>query len=156
MLVLSETVKDDKEGRTLVQKALDEGKALERFRALVSAQGGDVNYVDNPELLPSAAYVETCYAERSGWVQQVHARNIGETAVALGAGRSKKGDPIDHAVGIQVYVKVGERVDAGDPLFAIHAANQESLESALQSVKAAVALGEDPVDPHPLVYGVVK
>jgi pyrimidine-nucleoside phosphorylase len=156
MLVLSETVRDDKEGRTLAQKALDEGEALERFRALVSAQGGDVNYVDNPELLPSAAYVDTCYAERSGWVHQVHARNIGETAVALGAGRSKKGDPIDHAVGIQVYVKVGERVDAGDPLFAIHAANQEGLESALQSVKAAVALGENPVDPLPLVYGVVK
>lgn len=89
-------------------------------------------------------------------MHQVHARNIGETAVALGAGRSKKGDPIDHAVGIQVYVKVGERVDAGDPLFAIHAANQESLESALQSVKAAVALGENPVDPLPLIYGVVK
>jgi pyrimidine-nucleoside phosphorylase len=156
MLALTGTVHNEDEGRGMAQKALDGGQALDRFRSLVAVQGGDVSCIDNPDLLPSAAHVESVLAETSGWVAQVHARLIGEMAVLLGAGRSKKGDPIDHAVGIEVLLKVGDRVEPGKPLFKVHAGGPERLKEAVQSIQAAITFSETPVEPLPLIYGVVK
>ncbi len=105
----------------MAQASLDQGQAWENFRRLVAAQGGDVSYVDHPEKLPVAPIIETIPAPRSGYLWQINAREIGETSVDLGAGRAKKGDPIDHAVGVIVHHKVGDLVQAGDPLFTMHA-----------------------------------
>ena len=91
----------------------------------MAAQGGDVSFIDRPEKLPSAMYETTIKSPANGWVSTLNARLIGETAVLLGAGRAKKGDPIDLAVGILVEAKVGDPVKEGQPIFTILANSKE-------------------------------
>ena len=152
MLVLGRRVASLDEGRTLATRALDSGTAWEKFRALVQAQGGDVSYVDHPDKMADASLVETVKAPRSGYLAQIHARMIGEAAVALGAGRAKKSDPVDHAVGFIIRHKVGEYVEAGSPLFTVHANNSTRLAQAKQEVTAAHTWSDPPVPPLPLFY----
>jgi pyrimidine-nucleoside phosphorylase len=156
MLVLGGKAESEQDGRRMAEEAIANGQAWKRFRELVRVQGGDLSYVDEPERLPAAALVEAVDAPRSGWLAQVHARRIGETAMALGAGRARKEDPIDHAVGIEVLVKVGERVERGQPVFIIHAAAPAQLEQARQALLEALAWSDEPVEPLPLFYGVVR
>lgn len=152
MLVLGRRAADLEAGRQLAEAALGDGRALEKFRQLVRAQGGEVAYVDEPERLPQARLVETVEAERSGYVSQVHARLFGEAAVLLGGGRAKKGDPIDHAVGLTVQVKVGERVERGQPLYTLHANDPARLAEARRHLREAIGWSDVPVPPLPLFY----
>jgi len=89
---------------------------------------------------------------RSGYLTQVQARSVGEAAVALGAGRAKKSDPIDHAVGFVIHRKVGDRVEKGEPLFTIHASDKAKLAEARDSVMTAHVFSEEAVEPLPLFY----
>ncbi|MBA4379603.1 MAG: thymidine phosphorylase [Anaerolinea sp.] len=152
MLVLGELAADIKSARALAERALDEGPAWQKFRALVSAQGGDVSYVDDPDRLPRARFVEVVNAPRSGYLAQVHARLVGEASVTLGAGRAKKGDPVDHAVGIVVHHKVGEFVEQGQPLFIIHANDAARQAEARKCVLNAHLWSDEPVAPLPVFY----
>ncbi len=105
---------------------------------LVQAQGGDVSFVDDPDKLPSAKIVEVVNAPQTGYLVQVDARRVGEAAVALGAGRAKKSDAVDHAVGFIVHHKVGDKVEAGEPLFTIHANDgQKAGRSARKRARGA-------------------
>lgn len=156
MLVLGEKAPDHATARTMAENALKSGKAWEKFRALVIAQGGDVSYVDDPEKLVKAKLVETTNASRTGYIQGIHARRVGEISVDLGAGRARKSDEIDHAVGILIHHKVGDRVEKGDPLFTIHANDQAALEQARFDLLAAHSWSERPVERLPLFYGVIQ
>ena len=80
---------------------------------------------------------------------------VGETSLRLGAGRVKKGDPIDHAVGIEVLHKVGDNVSPGESLFAVHASSKAQLDKARRDLLDAVTWSDVPVEPLPLFYGVV-
>jgi pyrimidine-nucleoside phosphorylase len=137
-------------------RALAGGEALAKFRALVEAQGGDVRYVDEPSRLPRAKVVRDVASPKAGWVRWVDAREVGETVVALGGGRAKKADPIDHSVGIVVYKKVGDRVAQGEKLFSVHAATAEGAESAEARVLAAHRISRSPVEPLPLFYRTIR
>jgi pyrimidine-nucleoside phosphorylase len=152
MLVLGKRASDLKEGRQLAEWAIIEDRAIEKFRTLVAAQGGDVAYVDDPDKLPQAKFIEVVEAPRSGYLEQVQARKIGEASVALGAGRAKKGDPVDHAVGFVIHHKVGDKIEKGEPLFTIHANNEKLLAEARKAVLAAHRWDEVPVLPLPLFY----
>ena len=99
MLVVGKRAKDLSEGRKMAETALANGSAFEKFRVLVQAQGGDVSYVDRPDKMARAKFVEVVNAPRSGILSQVEARSVGEASVTLGAGRAKKSDAVDHAVG---------------------------------------------------------
>ncbi len=152
MLMLGKRAKDLSQGRALAEKAIADGSAFEKFRVLVQAQGGDVSFVEDPGKLPKANLVEVVNAPRSDCISQVHARNVGEAAVRLGAGRARKGDPIDHAVGFVILRKVGEQVEKGQPLFEIHANERAKLEAAREEVLQAFAFSDQPVLPLPLFY----
>jgi pyrimidine-nucleoside phosphorylase len=156
MLVLGEVASDETQARQMASDALASGSAWSEFRALVAAQGGDVTYVDHPELLPGAAILEMVPAPRDGYLSGIDARMVGETAVLLGAGRAKKGDPIDHAVGIVIHHKVGGFVVTGEPLFTIHANQPERVTQACEVLLGAHTWSDDPVDPLPLFHGVVR
>jgi len=156
MLHLGQKVASAEEGRQAASEALENGQAWDKFKTLVAAQGGDVRYVEDPELLPEAPIVREIPAPRSGYLRQIHARIVGETAVVLGAGREVKGQPIDHAVGIVIYHKVGDRVEAGRPLFAVHANSEADLEAAKARLLEAHQWSDEPVEPLPLFYGVVQ
>ena len=156
MLSAGKSAPDEIAGRKMAEEAIAKGKACEKFRDLVRAQDGDLRYIDEPERLPKANLVEVIPAPQSGFLRAIEADEIGYAAVVLGAGRAKKGDPIDHAVGIVIHHKVGNHLQAGQPLFTLHANNSETLEDARDRVLAAHKWGDEPVDPLPLFYGAVE
>lgn len=156
MLFLSGRAPSPEEGQALADGALSNGQALAKFRAFVAAQGGDATYVDNPDLLPSARLVRTVPAPRNGYVAALNAMEVGMAAVLLGAGRNKKGDPIDRSVGILLEAKIGAHVEVGAPLFTVHANDERALEEATQRVLEAYTWSDEPVQPPPLIKQVVS
>ncbi|MGW8226706.1 MAG: thymidine phosphorylase [Anaerolineales bacterium] len=155
MLALGGTVANYQEGRAVAEENLENGTAWEKFKTLIIAQGGDARYLENPGLFPEAPLVEKLPAPRSGYLKEINARIVGETAVDLGAGRAKKGDSIDHSVGIEVLKNVGDHVEQGDPVYVVHANNKDRLIAASERLLGALAWSDTPVDPLPLFYGVV-
>ena len=152
MLVLGKQFKSQTAARAACEAALRDGRALAKFRALVVAQGGDGRQVDEPDRLPRAAHVETVGAPRTGYLGEVNAREIGLAAVSLGAGRAKKSDPIDLAVGLVVHHKVGDRVTKGDALFTLHANDAARIAEARERVLAAHVIRRVKMRPLPLFY----
>lgn len=156
MLALGETAVDEKAGYQMAEAALASGRGWEKFRQLVKAQGGDLSFVDEPERLAKAALILTVSAPRAGYLSQINARIVGETSVVLGAGRAKKGDPVDHAVGVVIHHKVGDYIGVGHPLFTVHANNPALLTEATQHLLEAHQWSDEPVAPLPLFYGLVQ
>jgi pyrimidine-nucleoside phosphorylase len=152
VLVVGQKAKDLEEGRAMAEKSIADGSALEKFRVLVQAQGGDVSYVDDLSKFEKAKYVEVVPAPRGGYVSEVNAKGVGEASVALGAGRAKKSDSIDHAVGFIIHKKVGDQVQAGEPLFEIHANDEAKLAEARRDVLAAHVIRDEFASPLPLFY----
>ncbi len=152
MLVLGKRAISLPTARKMAEAAISNGSALEKLKELVQAQGGDPAYIDSPAMMEKARFIETVPAPSSGYLSQVHARIIGEAAVALGAGRAKKGDPIDHAVGFEILRKVGEWVERGEPLFVVHASDPQKLSDAVQQVLSAHLFSNSYVSPLPLFY----
>jgi pyrimidine-nucleoside phosphorylase len=138
-----------------LQDQLHSGAALEKFREMVIAQGGDVAMVDNPSLLPQAKIVQRIQAERDGVISMVDAEKVALAAFELGAGRAKKGDPIDHAVGVKILVKVGDMVKKGDIIGSIHANDSNHLANAKATMREAIAYSNDMVQRLPLFYDVI-
>ena len=156
MLLLGSKAPTLEDARKLAQEALNSGRAFEKFLALVEAQNGDTRYVHDLSLLPTARYIEDVPAPRTGYLKTVHAREIGETAVDLGAGRASKKDEIDPAVGITILHKVGDKVEAGETLFTVHANDEARLAAAKQRLLNAHEIVDAPCDPLPLFYGVIQ
>ena len=156
MLHLAGQAENAKAGQRLAEKALANGSALEKFRALVAAQGGNLAYVDEPNKLPAATMTQAVEAENDGFLARMDAINIGKAAVMLGAGRERKNDPIDLAVGIVVHQKVGARIRVGDPLFTIHANNTENLKAAREEALVGIEIKTEKVSELPLHHGMVE
>jgi pyrimidine-nucleoside phosphorylase len=152
MLVLGKRAKDLVEGRAMAERSIADGSCFEKFRVLVQAQGGDVSYVDDASKFPRAKFIEVQNAPRSGCLSQVQARSVGEAAVMLGAGRAKKSDPVDHAVGFVIHHKVGDWVEKGEPLFTIHANDESKLVEVREVVLAAHSFSNQVVPALPLFY----
>ncbi len=155
MLTLGEVVNDAEEGQGAALKALENGKAWEKFKQLIAVQGGDITYIENPERLPRADLIEPVESPSDGYIKRVDARIVGETACTLGAGRTKKSDPVDHAVGIEVLCNVGDKVEQGQAVFIVYANQEEKLEEAKQRLLTALKLSDSPVEPLPQFYGVI-
>jgi pyrimidine-nucleoside phosphorylase len=152
LLVLGKRAKDLTAGRAQAEKAMADGSAFEKFRVLVRAQGGDVAYVDVPSKFPRAKFVEVVASPMDGSISQIQARSVGEAAVILGGGRAKKSDSIDHAVGLVVHRKVGDKIQKGEPLFTVHANDESKLAEAREMTLAAHRFSTDVVQPLPLFY----
>jgi pyrimidine-nucleoside phosphorylase len=132
--------------RSAAEAALRSGAALDTFRRWIAAQGGDA---DAP--LPRAPLTVDVPAPRAGVVQRCHALGIGLAAMRLGAGRARKEDAVDHAVGVVVAVKAGDRVEAGQPLARLHARTPPDVEP----VAACFEIGDAPPAPAPVVLDVI-
>ncbi len=155
MLILGKKAADLESGRKMAQEAIDNGSALEKFKELIQSQHGDVSVIEQPELLPSAKLVIPITADSAGWVKVVDAQAVGESSVEIGAGRAKKGDIIDQAVGIMVRVKVGDKINAGQTLFDVHVNDRKAFETVFQKLKTSVQISEEPVEPPPYFWGVI-
>lgn len=136
-----------------VEVALSNGSAMDCWRAMIAAQGGDP---DAP--LPTAPESSTVTADRDGVLVQQLALPFGVAAWRLGAGRARKEDPVDHGAGIDLHVKAGDPVRAGQPLFTMHTSDAGRFERALEALTGAYRIGEagEPVDDGgPLIVGRV-
>jgi pyrimidine-nucleoside phosphorylase len=140
------------EAEAAAERALDDGSALERFGAMIERQGGDRRVVDDPwAVLPRAPVVLPILADRDGVVSSIDAEAIGLASVVLGAGRLRKGEPIDPAVGVVLHAKLGDRLVAGEPIGEVHARDDADAEEASRRVLAALRTG-DRGEPPPLVH----
>ncbi len=155
MLYLAGKADDASDGSELARTSLDDGSALRQFRTLVSAQGGDPSYIDHPEQLAQANTITTITSQHDGFMNRMDAINIGKAAVMLGAGRKRKNDPIDLAVGIVVHKKVGARIHVGDDLFTIHANNTENIIAARDEALEGIEIKTEKISELPLHYGLV-
>ena len=156
MLLLTGRAAERDEAISLLQEHLRSGAALARFRELVTHQGGDPGFIDNPECLPAAQFTHVVPASDDGYVAQVDAEAIGKACVVLGAGRVKVEDTVDHAVGVSAISKIGSRVKKGEPLIMLHANDQSRMNEAVTQIDGAFTLSNDaPVSP-PLIVETIS
>jgi pyrimidine-nucleoside phosphorylase len=151
LLALSDLGVHDTEARERAEAAVADGSALKSYERWIRAQGGE----PDRSALPVATIVREVAAERAGYVTRIGAVRIGVAALELGAGRRTKDDSIDHAVGVVCRKKRGERVDAGEPLAAIHARDERAADEAATRVSAAYEIEDEPPTPTPIVLEVV-
>jgi len=151
LLALSDLDIDVAEGRRRAEEALASGAALEAYERWVRAQGGDPSL----EALPNAPVVLSVPAQGDGFVEAIAATAVGEAALGLGAGRLRKEDANDYAVGIVCLAKRGDAVSAGEPIVEVHAQDDESAERAAAEVTAAYRIGGDRPADRPIVLDVI-
>ena len=152
LLALSDLGVDADEGRRLAERAVTSGAARERYDAWVRAQEGDPRH----DALPKARIVRPVLAATTGFVQAIATTDVGLAALHLGAGRARKDDAIDHAVGIVCLEKRGDRVAAGQPLAEIHARDNESAAQAVAEIDACYRIGDEEPEPRPIVLDVLS
>ncbi len=137
-----------------VEKSLSEGKAYEKMKEWIGAQGGDVSYIEDTDKFPKAKYSLEVVAEEDGYIAEMNAEAIGIIACNLGAGREKKEDTVDFSAGIILNKKTGDRVEKGERLATLYTNNGEALKRVnyLQTIKI---LDKKPQKPS-LIYDVVR
>ncbi len=156
MLVHGGVARSSRQARAALERAIGDGSGRAKLRELVAAQGGDARMVDEPERLPRAARVEMLRADRAGYVAGIAADRIGLASMRLGAGRAKKGDPIDHGTGIVLRAKVGDVVERGEPYAEVHASGRPGDAEAADIVRSAFAWHDAPVGQRKLVLTRIR
>ncbi len=152
MLVIAGVCPDVDVARTRLQDALDSGAAAERFATMVRALGGPAKFVDQPWTFMERAPVSIdVVADRRGIVRSIDTRGVGLAVVALGGGRTRPQDPVDHAVGLTGLAAVGDRLAPGDVIATVHARTADAAEIAATQLRAAYTVGSRPPTPRPVI-----
>jgi pyrimidine-nucleoside phosphorylase len=155
MVQVGEKAGSDQDAESTVRAALGSGAAREKLKQLITWQGGDPAVVDDTGHLPAARLSHQVTATRAGYVTSLDALLIGRAAVALGAGRDKKGDRVDLSAGILLRKKPGEQVAAGEPVLEVRYNDQARLDAAVALAAQAVVIGDQAPPEPPLVMGWV-
>ncbi len=157
LLMLGGIAADAEAGRARAEAALASGAAAERFGQMVAALGGPADFVDRFDgHLVAAAVVTPVYPETAGTVQAVDTRQVGLAVVALGGGRTRADQAVDHSVGLTAIAGVGDEVGPGLPLAVIHAGDARQAEAAAAAVRAAYGVGGGAVDVAPVIGGRIS
>jgi len=156
LLRMAGLVSDEAEGHARAQRAIEEGSGLAKLRTVIEAQGGDPRVIDDATRLPRAPYIETVAAPRSAHIAGIDAERVGQASVRLGAGRLRKGDPIDHAVGFVLCAKTGDWVDEGAPLLEIHARTERDARAAREDVLSAYTWSAERPETEPLILESIR
>ena len=143
------------EARRTAEKHLVDGTAYKKFKQVVTAQGGNAQALDRFELLPNATGMREVSSPRGGYVTSIDAEDIGVASNMIGAGRDKKDDPIDPAVGIILEVKMGEKVEAGSILCRLYYTKEDRVEEAAEMVEDAFRISAQKLDERELILEVV-
>ncbi len=144
------------QGKLNAAKLLDSGQALERFRQMVTLQGGDVASIDDPIRLPRAKHQIVVASPKSGYITTVQCEAVGTACVVLGGGREKKEDSVDPAVGIVLHHKVGDQVASGEPLCTIHFSNETKAAAAAKLLEDSYRIDDTPPRKQQLVHRVIQ
>lgn len=156
MLVLGEVAGNRAEAQQKVRGAIASGAGLERFRRIIEQQGGDPHVVDDHGRIAAAPERDVVRAPRQGFLAGLDAALVGRASVALGAGRDRVEDSIDHAAGIMVVVKPGVELRAGDPVLELHYRDRARLAAAAALAARAIKIEDNQPIVEPLVVGEVR
>ncbi|AGB41513.1 pyrimidine-nucleoside phosphorylase [Halobacteroides halobius DSM 5150] len=156
MLVLGEVAKDEKEARAQLEEAIDDGSALEKFKEMISNQGGSVGAIEDLDLLPQAKNKLEVKASTDGYIQRIKAEEVGISAMMLGAGRETKESTIDLAVGVKLAKKVGDEVAKGEKIATLYFNDDQQLKEAKEKLLSAYQISSEKPEVAPLVYEVIK
>lgn len=143
------------EARARVKESLASGKALEKFKEWISAQGSDAKYVDNTDLLPTASYKYEVRATENGYISHMDAEKIGHAATVLGAGRASKEDTIDCAAGIILAKKTGDLLRTGDVIMTLYANREECFAASEKIARASITLSDSAPEEIPLIHKII-
>lgn len=150
------TGEDEKTCYSMAKGAIDNGLAINKLREMISAQGGNANVVDDYSLFKQPKYTAEIFSECDGYIEHTDAEKIGIASVILGAGREKKGDPIDPSAGIVLKKKTGDYVKKGEPLAVFYTDDESKIEGAKQEFLDAFTFGNERTQPQKLIYKIIK
>ncbi|MGM9592351.1 MAG: pyrimidine-nucleoside phosphorylase [Oscillospiraceae bacterium] len=147
---------NDNEARQMLIRGIEDGSALNKLAQLVEGQGGDKNAVFNTDMLPSAPVRYEAICKETGYVKHISAADVGLVSMHLGGGRVTKESEIDLSVGLILHKKVGDRVEKGESLGTIHAANMEKAEQAAELLRGCYTIVPEPVEKPAFIKGIVR
>lgn len=155
MIFLAKIAPSLEEARHIAENKLVDGSGYRKFKQVIQAQGGNPQALDKFELLPNATGMREITSPRAGYVSAIEAEDIGRASTLMGAGRSRKDDRIDPAVGVILEVKVGEKVDAGSVLCRLYYTSEEHVEEASELVEGAFRVSSQKAEDRALILEVV-
>ena len=144
------------ENKARLLENIENGKAYEKFIQLVENQGGDSSYIKDTNRFPKASYIENVYSQKSGYIQSMNAKEVGKIVCDLGAGRIRKEDSIDNAVGIVLNKKVSDKVEKEDVLVTIYANSKEKLEEAKKKLLEVIKIEEQEIEKPKMILEIMK
>ena len=156
MVKLAGKGEDIEENKAKLLENIENGKGYEKFIQLVENQGGDSSYIRDTNLFPKANYIEKVYSQKDGYIQSMNAKEIGKIVCDLGAGRIRKEDSIDNAVGIVFNKKVSEKVEKEDTLVTIYANSKEKLEEAKKKLLEVIKIEEQEIEKPKMILEIMK
>ncbi|HHY43107.1 MAG TPA: pyrimidine-nucleoside phosphorylase [Thermoanaerobacterales bacterium] len=155
MMILAQVEKDKNKAVERLEASIDSGKALDKLKEIIASQGGNPEVLEDYSLLPKAKYELEVKAPADGFVKQIDAVRLGLASMKIGAGRQKKEDIIDPAVGIWIYKKVGEEVTKGEPFAKILANDKEKLTWAADEARAAFEFSREPKEKRKVIWAKI-
>ncbi len=156
MLVLGEVAKTQSEAVEILKKLIASGSALDKFKELVKAQGGDTSIVDNPDLLPNTQFSETYKSQSEGYINDLNALDIGLASVKLGAGRETKTSEINHGAGIVLEKKIGDYVNKDEVLATLYSNDQLNFQKANEFMDLAYKITKEKPLLKPLILKTIS
>lgn len=155
LLVMTGKAADIKAATQVVEQAVHSGAGIAKLTEVVAAQGGDPHYIEQPHLFPFAPVQSLLLAPHSGYIAGIHAEQIGFISMRLGGGRFKKGEQIDTRTGLVLHAKIGDYLQAGDPLVDIHARNMTDVDAIRDDLLRCYTWSDAFIRPDPLVYEII-
>ena len=155
MLMQGKVAQSKEEARKMLEEVVASGKAFETFKEMVKAQGGNVDMIENPELLPQSKFKTEIKSKESGNVKVLHSEKLGVLAMQLGAGRETKEQDVNHAVGLELACKRGDKVNEGDTICVVY--HDEDLKPEwIDELYHAFELTNEEVAPQPIIEKVLS
>ena len=148
-------VKELEEAKKKIDKVINDGSALKILGEFIEASGGNKELVNSYDLLPKAKSVIEIFSKKEGYIKKIKTEEIGKAAMIIGAGRAKKEDEIDHAVGINIFKKVGEKIAKNEKIAEIYYNNGENVEESKNMILEAFVLTEEKVEKQKAVLKII-
>ena len=148
-------IKELEEAKEKIDKVINNGSALKILSEFIEESGGNKELVNNYDLLPKAKSVMEIFSEKEGYIKKIKTEEIGKAAMIIGAGRAKKEDEIDHAVGINIFKKVGEKIAKNEKIAEIYYNNDENVEESKNMILEAFVLTEEKVEKQKAVLKII-
>ena len=156
LLMLSNIASTQEDAEIMLKKAVEDGSGFTRLRSMLEEMGGDVRYVDDPNLLVRTKRIVPIYKDCTGYIKKLDAKSIGLAALLLGAGREKAGDTVDPAVGILMKKRCGDRIEKDEPIAYMYVNDETNLDEAVSKLVNAVCVADEKPEDEALVYDIIE